>query len=93
MNTEPKQGKLGFLEGVFSSHGDCPGETSSLSEDYVYPVDWIFVLASRVLSWSVLERHLVPHPPALSRLRGNSLFSVCTCHYSISLLGFHTLFA
>lgn len=24
MNIEPKQGKLDFLEGVFSSHGDCP---------------------------------------------------------------------
>lgn len=92
MNTEPKQRKLDFLEGIFSSHGDCPSEKPSFSKDYVCPVDWMFVLASCVLSWSVLEKHLLSHPPALSRLHGNSPLSVCTCHYDISLFGFHPLF-
>lgn len=91
MNVNPKQRKLDFLEGVFSSHGDCPSEKSSFSEEYVCPADWIFVLAGGALSWSVLEEHLVSHPPALSRLHGNSSLSICTCHYDSLLLGFHTL--
>lgn len=91
MNVEPKQRKLDFLEGIFSSHGDCPSEKSSFSEEYVCPVDWMFMLASCALSWSVLEKHLESQPPALSRLHGNSSLSVCSCHYATPLLGFYTL--
>lgn len=58
----------------------APIEKSAFSQEYVCPVDWMFVLASCILSWSVLEKHLVSHPPALSRLHGDS---VCTCHYDI----------
>lgn len=71
MNIEPKERKLDFLEGIFSSHGDCPGEKSSFSRKMF--ARWMDVCVGGCgLPWSVLDKHLVSHPPALSRLRGNS---------------------
>ena len=72
----------------------APSEKFAFSQECVCPADWMFVLASCILSRSVLEKHLVSHPLVLPRLRGDS---VCSCHYdtpsSLSTLFSHCNFS
>lgn len=94
MNTEPKQGKLDFLEGVFSSHGDCPKWKIRLQPGVCLP-SGLDVCVGQLYSVQVSTgKTLVSHPLVLPRLRGDS---VCTSHYdtpsSLSTLFSHCNFS
>lgn len=92
MNIGPEQRKLDFLEGLFSSQGGCPVKHSHSVRTKFAQWDRMLMLASCVLFWSALQKYLVSRPAALSRLRGNSWLSLCTCHHTrLSLVS--TLFA